>query len=116
MRRVNRSAIIVMPKQPFVDWLNGVDEERAEVTLSDICDDFSCYLIPEVLSRREQKEYLEQNHGRMFEKELQEWYPDRKVWPDDRNFKRFLDWFSVSFHSTVYDDAGYEIVGLRDRD
>lgn len=106
MKTVNRAAIVVQPKKPFVDWVNSVDGEHSKVSLDEICDDYSCYLIPEVLSRREQKEYLEQNYVGIFFNEASCWHADRSAWPSQPSFRTFLEWFTVSFHSAVFDTAG----------
>lgn len=108
MRVVNRSAIVVKPKQPLVRWIQQVDPS-ATVTLREIIDDHSCYLAPEVLSRREQKEYLEQNHAAIFEQELRAWNQDRSTWPTPMTFTLFLEFFEITFHSLVYDMAGYAL-------
>jgi hypothetical protein len=34
--QINRSALIVTAKQPFVDWLHTVDPTSKDVSLSDI--------------------------------------------------------------------------------
>lgn len=108
MRVVNRNAIVLKPKAPLVEWINEVNPQK-QVTLEEICADYSCYLIPEVLSRREQKEYLEQNFAQLFKVELEAWQKDRTTWPRVMSFRIFLEWFEVTFHSTVYDHAGDQI-------
>lgn len=102
MRVVNRNAVIVKPRQAFVDWIRRVSPV-ATVTLDEIRDDFSCYLIPEFLSRREQKEYLEQSFGEIFSQELKAWSTDRSTWPKLTSFRLFLEFFEVDFHSVVQD-------------
>jgi hypothetical protein len=37
MDTLNRSAIVVKPKQRFLDWLHTVDPTSHEVTLLDVC-------------------------------------------------------------------------------
>ncbi|MGE3164004.1 MAG: hypothetical protein AB7O52_03805 [Planctomycetota bacterium] len=102
MRVVNRNAVVVMPRQPFVDWIRRVSPV-ATVTLDEIRDDYSCYLIPELLSRREQKEYLEQNFTAIFRQELTAWSADSASWPKSMTFRLFLEFFEVNFHSVVQD-------------
>ena len=47
MRAVNRSAVVVVPKQPFLDWLHHVDSSSGKLTLTDLANDPSIYLLPE---------------------------------------------------------------------
>src|SRR5438132_254234 len=47
MRTVNRSAVVVIPKQPFLDWLRRVDPTGGKLTLADLRRDPSIYLLPE---------------------------------------------------------------------
>ena len=47
MPTLNRSAIVVTPKQPFLDWLHTTDAMSAELTLLELIRDPTIYLIPE---------------------------------------------------------------------
>jgi hypothetical protein len=33
---LNRSAIVVKPKQPFLDWLHGADSTSSDLTLGEL--------------------------------------------------------------------------------
>ena len=44
---LNRSALVVKPKQPFLDWLHGADSTSADLTLRELALDPAIYLIPE---------------------------------------------------------------------
>ena len=47
MNMINRSALVVEPAQPFLDWLHRVDTSSADLTLDDLRLDPSIYLLPE---------------------------------------------------------------------
>ena len=47
MVAVNRSAIVVTPNQPFLDWLHAVDPTSSELKLADLIIEPTIYLIPE---------------------------------------------------------------------
>jgi hypothetical protein len=47
MTEVGRSAIVVTPTQPFLDWLQSVDPTSMELTLADLGIEPTIYLIPE---------------------------------------------------------------------
>jgi len=49
---LNRSAIVVKPKQPFLDWLHKADPTSDDLTLEDVSNDPAIYLIPIVTPRR----------------------------------------------------------------
>jgi hypothetical protein len=47
MDTLNRSAIVVRPKQPFLDWLHPVDPSSHGITLLDVGREPTIYLFPE---------------------------------------------------------------------
>jgi hypothetical protein len=47
MVTVNRSAIVVKPKQPFLDWLHATDPTSLELTSLNLIREPTIYLIPE---------------------------------------------------------------------
>ena len=48
MSEINRSLIVLKPKQPFLDWAHSLDEERNKFTLQELAHDSIAYLIPEL--------------------------------------------------------------------
>ena len=47
MKTINRSALLVQPAQPFLNWLHGVDPASAHLTLDDLRLEPTIYLLPE---------------------------------------------------------------------
>jgi len=47
METLNRSAIVVKPKQPFLEWLHAADPTSHDLTLLDLIQEPTIYLIPE---------------------------------------------------------------------
>jgi hypothetical protein len=47
MFAINRSALIVIPAQPFLDLLHRVDATSREVSLEDLRRDQTIYLLPD---------------------------------------------------------------------
>lgn len=47
MDTLNRSAIVVKPKQPFLDWLHSSDPSSREICLSDLSQEPTIHLVPE---------------------------------------------------------------------
>ena len=44
---LNRSAIVVKPRQPFLDWLHAADATSSDLTLQELVLEPAIYLIPE---------------------------------------------------------------------
>jgi len=101
MRLINRVLLILNPKQPYVDWVENLEEEP--ITLEDLTEDTMAYLVPELDDEEEQQEYLQTHYTQFFECELNSWSLDQREWPDQRDFQTFQNWFEVSFHSMVLD-------------
>ena len=47
MDAINRSAIVVRPAQPFLDWLHRVDSTSAHLNVQDLQQEPTIYLVPE---------------------------------------------------------------------
>ena len=58
MEAINRSAIVVKPAQPFLDWLHRVDPTSAQLTLDDLSLEPTIYLLPECECKEEAIERL----------------------------------------------------------
>jgi hypothetical protein len=100
---LNRSALIVRYKQPFVDWVNAVDSSPENpVTLNDVNDENNVYLI-EIEDQEELEEWLELNHQDLFEDELYGWYTDPSRWPQDRSLDLFKKWCNFELYTMVFD-------------
>jgi hypothetical protein len=46
MLALNRSAIVVRPRSPFLDWLHAADPTSVTLTLPDLAREPMIYLIP----------------------------------------------------------------------
>jgi len=103
MDTINRSAVIVMPAQPFLDWLHQADPTSAELTLEDLRHEPTIYLLPEYDTEEEALGHLKRVCGEIFEEQLDGWYRVPSVWPVDRGFDAFKRWFEYDFHSVVID-------------
>lgn len=103
MSEINRSLVILRPKQPFLDWGKTLDDEDKNFTLEQLGEDSTAYLIPELWDDSDQEELLESYYDVLFEEQLAGWWTDETAWPQKRNLKMFLDWFEVEFHSLVFD-------------
>jgi hypothetical protein len=94
---LNRAALILRYKQPFVDWINAVDPSAAShgLTMADVDQERTVYLV-EVEDEDELARWLARHHEELFEEELQGWYTDPELWPRDRSLKTLQTWCSFS--------------------
>jgi hypothetical protein len=45
----------------------------------------------------------------LFEAELEGWYTDPSMWPQELTWKLFCEWFDVEYHTVLIDTVGDEI-------
>ena len=50
-------AVVIKPKQPFIDWLNSIPDEDIDFTLEQVSEDNITFLIPEYDDPRDSKNY-----------------------------------------------------------
>lgn len=107
---INRAAIILKGKEPFVNWINDADPtDNPDVTLTEINEECTVYLISDY-DGENVDEWISKNYSVLFENELEDWYVDESLWPEKRDRATFDNWFSVEFHSMVIDTIGGPIV------
>ena len=95
---INRDAIIIKPKQPFLDWYYSLypeDDYEEEIKSPNI------YLIDETIDDVEK--WLKKKFDKFFMQVLGEWHENKKEWPQRRNYKMFNLWFRVEISEMVYD-------------
>ena len=97
MDAIYRSAVIVMPAQPFLDWLHRADPTSAELSLEDLRREPTIYLLPDYNTEEEARGV------EIFEEELDGWYRVPSAWPVDRTLDNFNLWFECRFHSLIVD-------------
>ena len=100
---LNRSALVVKPKQPFLDWLHEVDPTSHRLTLQDLVREPTIYLIPECDTSEDVADVLRELCEDIFREQLAGWYKDATTWPKDRSFDVFCLWFDCQHHSMVVD-------------
>ena len=71
---LNRSAIVVKPKQPFLDWLHWADATGSDLTLRELVLEPTIYLIPECDTPEEVAEVLHELCEEIFVEQLAGWF------------------------------------------
>ena len=103
MAMLNRSAIVVKPKQAFLDWLHAADPTSHHLTLNDLAREPAIYLIPECDTAADVDEALREVCEEIFDEQLAGWYNDETTWPRDRGLEVFCEWFAFQHHSMLID-------------
>ena len=103
---LNRGALIVRPKQPYLDWAATLDDSGV---VPDVTGEQTVYLIPSFEDDDEAERILKKVYAEVFERELDGWHTDEKAWPQNRTLAMFKKWFQVELHSVVEDLCGYAL-------
>lgn len=109
---LNRSAIIVTPKQPYADWANSIDDDGPRFDLRDEDDSLTVFLGPEMDTVEEIQAFVNKHFDHFFEHWLDGWCTDESMWPKRRTRRMFREWFDVRIHTMVEDtvEAPYELL------
>jgi hypothetical protein len=103
MAILNRSAIIVKPRQPFLDWLHAADPMSRELRLRDLAREPAIDLLPERDTEEEVREVLEKLCEEIFVEQLAGWFNDETTWPQGRSLEAFSRWVDFQHHSMLID-------------
>lgn len=108
---IDRSAFVLIPKQPMFDWIMEVDPVPASLTLEDIRKDPDIFMVQQekVETHVDADAWISKHWKPLFEHVLNDWYTDEKLWPKNRTVKMFREWFDVQFHSMIWDLEGAQI-------
>ena len=104
---INRFAVVLLPSEEYLKWTQTCAHPDPNLTLTDLWDDPSVYLIPEV---EDLEAWLRKHYRVMFEEELSSWDTREEHWPEDRSFDAFLRFFHLIFASSVVDLGKGKIV------
>ncbi len=110
MKFINRSVLVIKPRQPYLDWTQRVSPDGIQLKLTDMQQDCTTYLLSEALDRQYLESFLQDNYVPMFEHELYAWHRDQSVWPVERNYTVFQEWFDVEMHSQVIDMLDPDVI------
>jgi len=100
---LNRTVVMLGPKQPFLDWLNDVDPDDQPLTVEDLRDDNEIFLIPQLSDNSDSVKWVESRWEVLFEHMLMGWVDDEALWPQDRTLAMFREWFDIEIHTMAWD-------------
>ena len=75
MLALNRSAWVVRPRAPFLDWLHAVDPTSASLTLVNLTREPTIYLVDECNDPDDERAGLKAGYATIFEDQLDGWWP-----------------------------------------
>jgi len=104
---INRAALIVRPKAPYIDWAKSL-QTSGELPSPD--GEQTVYLIPEFEDLDDLTVILADVYEEIFEKELFGWNTDESTWPTERTMEEFLNWFKIEVHTMIDDLVGDEFI------
>lgn len=99
---LNRSAVIVTPKQPFLNWLHSADPSSLTFTLEDVSEP-TIYLVPDCDDDQDLVAHVRNYCDTIFEDQLAGWYTEQASWPVDRDFETFCLWFEYRAYTLLLD-------------
>ena len=107
---INRAAIILRYREPAVRWINEADpyDDDPGITREVVNQERTVYLIraEDAETSAAVEEWIELNYQQLFEAELEGWYTDPTLWPQDLTLQLFREWFDVEYHSVLIDTVG----------
>lgn len=109
MLAINRSALTIKPKQPFVDWINRIGEGDT-YTIKQLSKDNVVILLPEFSDHRQATEYVKSICKELFEHQLSGWCTDENLFPKKTDWQTFMKWFELAMNSEVFDMMDEEII------
>ena len=101
-------AVVIRPKQPCLDWVNTIPRSES-YTMEDISEENTVYLIPNYDKKGDEDEFIKQHYSKIFDFELQGWKGRGTVFPENRTYEMFLEWFHIEVNSEIFDLVSQEI-------
>jgi hypothetical protein len=96
----------VKPKQPSIDWANGLDEDGVKLG-REYTPEGTIYLGDDLAKDGLDLELLLEPYFEIiFDEELNAWRRREEDWPQERDFALFQAWFEIEIHSLVLDLQG----------
>jgi hypothetical protein len=110
---INRAALLLRYKASAVRWINEADPDSSDglTTIEDVNDERTVYLIDDSAGADPigLERWLERNFEALFEMELEGWYIDSALWPQDRTYRLFREWFEPEVNTVIIDTCSHEL-------
>lgn len=100
-RTVNRAALIVRPKQPYIDWADSMDDNGPRWN-PDIAE-ASIYLVEQIELLEDVPTLIDTHWEWVFEDQLSGWMRDPEAWPAPLTRGMFVEWFDYEVSTVIWD-------------
>ncbi len=104
---VNRSAYLVRPQQPYLDWIARLAADggalEAEQIRADAAASITVFLVDPDDDGDDEAPPISRFYRAIFEEELAGWKDDESLWRSPRTLEMFNQWFTVVAESMVID-------------
>lgn len=103
MGLLNRFALTLRPREPFLGWVNGHPQGKLPLvhTLEHIREDPTVYLIQDCETVDEGRQWVYGEFEFFFKEQLEAWWTDEESWPKNRTLEMFKEWFDIEVLSSV---------------
>ena len=102
-RTINRAALIVRPRQPYVDWANSMDDDGPKADLRKLREQPSIYLVEVVDFLGDFPDLIDKYWAWVFREQLNGWMRDPELWPEGLTREMFLEWFDCELSTMIWD-------------
>ena len=107
MKLLNRSAITLLARAPFAQWIVSLplDQElmNKSISLDELRKEGNVYLIDEVDEETDFDELLQNSWEKIFKNELTAWDEFGDNWPDNLSYTLFTQWFECANQIMTFD-------------
>lgn len=106
---INRSVLIIRPKQPYIDWTNSMDDGGPLANLKSMRKSPNTFLVDEIFFIDDLSQIIDEIWEILFEIQLNNWMRDPDVWPAVLTREMFEKWFDYELYDMVWDVTGKRI-------
>jgi len=106
MKLLNRSAITLLAKAPFAQWIATLpegDELNQPTSLEELRREGNIYLISEAEQESDFIKVLSVQWDDLWTNELAAWDEFEDHWPENRSLKGFQEWFDITYQVMAFD-------------
>ncbi len=107
MKLLNRSALMLQPRQPYLDWINALpsDVSELEQPLANgaLDDEGRVYLVDEFEPEQGGEGTLASHWQRLFNNELSAWDEFGDHWPEPLSLSLLTEWFELKPLALAFD-------------
>jgi hypothetical protein len=101
--------VVVTPKPEFAEWIGGL-MDFLEVSLPNTPSNKTeksqldwLFVMPIQVDGEACLHFIKEHYQEIFEDILSTWDTDKRLWPKEMSYSLFEKYFSINFHSALYD-------------